>query len=96
MAYLARRPKRSRAAESAVILAFPQAKRTAFIRKQALWFLDQVAHAAEANLQHQVRLQRNTMLRRGVDPASVDRECAELMSAIRGEVWRLVLTPDGR
>jgi len=78
----------------AEVIPFPPSRRRDFIRRQAEWFLDQGARSAEANLHHQVQVQRETMLRRGIDPVRVDRECSELRAAIRGEVWRLVLTPE--
>ena len=67
----------------AEILPFPPSKRRGFVRRQAQWFLDQRPHSAEANLHHQLQLQRATMLRRGVDPNRVEAECLSLEAAIR-------------
>lgn len=79
---------------SAAVLPFPLAARRDLVRRQAARYLEQSAKSAEGNLQHQLRVQRDTMLRRGIDPVTVEQECAELQSAIRCEVWRLVLTPE--
>ncbi len=78
----------------AEILAFPPARRLGFVRRQAAWFVEQSHEAAEANLARQLDLQRETLLRKGVDAGRLAAEIRDLESAIRSEVWRLVLTPE--
>ncbi len=78
----------------AEILAFPPARRLGFVRRQAKWFVEQGHDAAEANLLRQLERQRETLLRKGVDAAHLAEEIRDLESAIRAEVWRLVLTPE--
>lgn len=78
----------------AEVLAFPLARRRDLVRRQAEWFCGQSHRAAEANIFRQLQVQRNTLLAKGVDPVTVEREVRALESAVRAEVWRLVLTPE--
>lgn len=77
------------------ILPFPLHRRSRFVLKQAERLLELGAHAAEANLFRLLQQQRDVLLRKGVDPARVDRECRELEAAIRATAWRLVFTGGG-
>ncbi|MFC3078196.1 DUF6074 family protein [Phenylobacterium terrae] len=78
----------------AEMLCFPLAQRRGFVRRQASWFCEQSAKAAEHNLFRQLQLQRDTLLRKGVDAAKVEREVAALERAIRREVVRLTCRPE--
>lgn len=78
----------------AEVIAFPLARRRDLVRRQATWFVDQSHDAAEANLARQLERQRDILTRKGADPVRLDQEIRELESAIRAEVWRLVLTPE--
>jgi hypothetical protein len=69
----------------AIILPFPLARRRAFVRRQAAWYREQGHRAAERNLAHQLKLQRDVLLRRGVDPHVVAREIVALAAAVRLE-----------
>jgi len=79
----------------AEVVPFPLARRRGLVLRQAEWFAQQSPAAAEANLLRQVQIQREALLRRGVDPCVVERECSGLVGAIRAVVWALVLTPGG-
>lgn len=78
----------------AEVLPFPPSRRRDLIRKQALWYAGQAPRAAERNLDQQIALQRETLIKKGVDPVRAERETDALRGAIRAEVWRNVLTPD--
>jgi hypothetical protein len=76
-----------------VILPFPLARRRAFVRRQAEWFVSQPRHAAEKNLRHQINVQADVLLRKGVAPEVVEREAADLERAIRQEAMRRTFSP---
>jgi hypothetical protein len=44
-----------------------------------------------ATLQQQARV----LARKGVPPDLIERECRALEAAVRTELWRLILAPDG-
>jgi len=73
----------------AEILAFPLARRAGFIRNQAARYLDLTPRGAESNLDHQLGLQRQTLLRKEIDPVVVEREVHALEQAIRNELVRV-------
>lgn len=81
-------------ARRAEVMAFPPARRLDFVRRQAAWFVEQSHEAAEANLARQLERQRETLLRKGVNPDRLTADIRQLEDAIRREVWRLVLTPE--
>lgn len=78
----------------AEVLAFPPCRRRDLIRRQAHWYAEQAPHAAERNLDQQINLQRETLIKKGVDPVSAERATEALRGAIRAEVWRNIMTPD--
>lgn len=77
----------------AEVLAFPLARRRGFIRRQAAWYCEQGQRAAESNLQYQMMVQRDALLNKGVDPASVEAGVRALEQAIRDECLRLTFSP---
>jgi hypothetical protein len=78
---------------TATVLAFPLARRFDYIRRQARWYCDQNHRSAEANLYHQMQVQRDTLLAKGVDGEAVEREVRALEVAIRNETRRLIFEP---
>ena len=48
---------------------------------------------AERHLAFSADRQAVVLRRRGIDQATIDREIAVFVSAVRAEVWRRVLTP---
>lgn len=62
----------------AEILPFPYARRRGFIRKQAAFLGAIREDVAEKHLRQQLKVQRETMERRGIDP---DRIATELRTA---------------
>jgi hypothetical protein len=78
---------------SADVVPFPLARRRDLIQRQAAWFCDQGERAAESNLWRLLQVQRDALLRRGVDPPVVEREVQALEAAIRAAATRLVYAP---
>lgn len=76
------------------VIPFPLARRSGWVRRQAAWFCDQSHAAAEKNLRAALEVQRQTMERRGVSADLIEGELEAGQSAIRAEIWRLVLTPE--
>lgn len=79
---------------SAPIVPFPLARRHAFVRRQALWFLAQGHEAAEHGLRQQIAIQRDNLLKKGVPTSVVSREVAKLEVAIRAHVRRLAIASE--
>jgi Family of unknown function (DUF6074) len=80
--------------KTATITPFPAARRSAFIRKHAERLATLTPTHADADLRHQLKIQADTMRRRGVAENVVVREIRSLESSIRAELWRVVLLPD--
>lgn len=79
----------------AEILPFPLHRRANLIRRQAAWFIEQPARAAEKNLQYLLRRQVDTLLSKGVQPDIARVEAEALAGAIRAEVWRMTFASGG-
>lgn len=77
---------------TADILAFPLNRRLGYIRRQGDWLASMSAKAADSVLLQQLQVQRDTLLRKGVDLVAVEVQLKELEDAIRAEVWKLVMT----
>jgi hypothetical protein len=80
--------------KSATITPFPAARRTAFIKKHAERMASLTPSHSEADLRHQLKIQADTMRRRGISEETISREIRALESSIRAELWRVVLLPD--
>lgn len=80
---------------TAQILAFPLARRRAFIIRQANSMAIRSEGLAEKYLEQQLRLQSETLLGKGVCPASVAREVASLERAIRSELSNIFQSSEG-
>ena len=79
----------------AEIIPFPLARRVEFVRRQANCALNMKPESGERHILRQVDQQRDILLRKGVSPEFVQRECGSLEAAIRAALWRGVLTPGG-
>jgi hypothetical protein len=77
----------------AAIVPFPLARRRAFIGKHAARMADLPPRQAEAYLSQQLRVQGDTLRRRGIAESAIAREIRSLESTIRAELWRCVITP---
>lgn len=81
---------------SAAILPFPRFRDRRFIRRHA----ENMAMAAttakaEAHLQRQLNIQRETLERRGIEPRRVMAELMATEGHIRAACWTLLLAPGG-
>jgi Family of unknown function (DUF6074) len=82
-------------APSALMIAFPQAKRVRTIEKIAASIVRaKTQEKGENVLAAAVRKQRAAMTRKGIHSDRINRECRSLESAIRARVWCLILTPN--
>lgn len=84
----------TKAPQQAAVVPFPAARRGAYIRKQATRMAELSATHAEAHLRQQLRLQAETMQRKGVDERTIAREVRSLESAVRAELWRQIFAPE--
>jgi hypothetical protein len=65
------------------VVPFPLARRRAFIQRQAKRAAVLNAAACERHIARQIEIQRDTMLRKGIDEDLVRRELSRMESAIR-------------
>ena len=79
----------------AEMIPFPLAARRRFIDRQAAVALGMKPESGERHILRTVEQQREILLRKGVQPDSVHRECMSLEGAIRAALWRAVMTPGG-
>jgi hypothetical protein len=79
---------------TATVTPFPSARRGSFIRKQAERMKTLTPTHSDAHLRQQLKIQADTMRRRGVTEDVIAREIRALESGIRAELWRVVLLPD--
>lgn len=77
------------------VIPFPLARRRVFIQRQAAAMARFSHRGAEKHLAEQLRVQRNTLTRRGVSPERIEAELRAMELAIRAELWRVVLLPGG-
>lgn len=84
------------AASKATILAFPLARRTAFVRKIADRMLARTMPDAEAVLSQELRRQEKVLVRKGLADRDIQRELRSLEAAVRTQVWcRVLQRPPG-
>lgn len=74
---------------TADVLAYPLARRSGLVGRQARWFVDQAPAAAERNLARLLQMQCDTLIRKRVPEGQARREAAALEAAIRAAVARL-------
>ena len=79
----------------AVIIPFPCLRRQPFIIRQARRMSALPLQQAEAYLAQQLRVQANTMFRKGVTSHRVSYEISQLEGAIRATLKHLVRVPGG-
>ncbi|TXN21270.1 DUF6074 family protein [Methylobacterium sp. WL9] len=76
----------------AIVLPFPAARRRGFICKQGARLADLPRREAEKHLAYQLRLQHETMARKGIDTAEIECQVGALETAIRCEIARNLVT----
>jgi hypothetical protein len=79
----------------AQILPFPIARRWAFVFKQAEHAALMHPDAGERYVLRQLKLQADTLRRKGVAEDLIQRELGCLETAIRAALWKAVNTPGG-
>ncbi len=80
---------------TAIILPFRQARRRRFVLNQAASVACRSPSEGEEYLARHIRIQAETLARKGVAPELIAIEMRSLECAIRAELWRMVLTPGG-
>jgi len=78
---------------TAILFAFPLTRRPHFIRNQARRVAELSPVAGEKHIAAQIKTQRDAMARKGMAVEIIERETAQLESAIRAAVWSAVLMP---
>lgn len=79
----------------AEVLPFPLAARVDFVERHARLIAGMSAEVGEAHLQRQLKVQADTLARKGVAPELIESELKALESAIRAALWRNVFAPSG-
>jgi hypothetical protein len=81
---------------TAQVVPFPRARNRPHVMRHAHYVALVSEHAGERYLLQQINVQRQTMLRRGVAPQMVERECRAIEAAIRTALWNIVMRqPEG-
>ncbi|MCB5176775.1 DUF6074 family protein [Microvirga lenta] len=80
---------------SARVIPFPSVRRRSFVLRHAQHIASLSHSAGEKHLARQLKIQVDAMTRKGVAPELIEQERCALESAIRAELWSLVLTPGG-
>ena len=75
---------------SAEVIPYPITRRWAFVAKQADHAAWMRPTAAERYIQHQIKVQGDTMRRKGVAEDLIQRELRCLETAIRAALWKAV------
>lgn len=75
----------------AVVVPFPASRRQRFIARQAERAAELNPDAGERHIKQQVEIQTRAMLRKGIDPAVIDREMQCFEAAIRRALWDAVM-----
>ena len=79
---------------TAQVIPFPSTRRREFIRRHASRMAALPA-MAEKHLAYQLRVQAETMERRGIAPDLIAAQVRGLESAIRCELWRVTILEGG-
>jgi hypothetical protein len=79
---------------TAAVLPFPLVRRRDFVLRNAERIADAQPTTAEKLLAHTIIVQTGTMARRGIAPDLIAREAKALETAIRCELWRLIILGD--
>jgi len=76
------------------IIRFPLARQRPLVMKLAKRMAGQVPGRAEKTLRVELQRRVDTLHRQGLSDQAVEREVHALESAVRVQLWRLVLLPD--
>ena len=78
----------------AFVIPCPQNRRRRFVRRMAMRVTAAPQRTGEKLLAATIKQQAASMARKGISGDLIDRECRKLESAIRAQMWRIVLLPD--
>ncbi|MCK1456674.1 hypothetical protein IVB36_38795 [Bradyrhizobium sp. 35] len=67
-----------------------------YIKRHVEFVLTRSAEQGEQHVQRNLRALRRTLAEMGVDREAIDAEVRRVEAAVRAELWRQVLTPDGQ
>jgi hypothetical protein len=76
---------------SASVVPFPLIKRVHFVRRTAARVAEASPKTAEKLLAVAIQQQADTLTRKGVAPNLIAREVKALESALRAQLWHLIL-----
>jgi Family of unknown function (DUF6074) len=76
------------------IVRFPLARQRPLVMKLAKRMAVQVSGRAEKTLRAELQRRVDALHRQGLSDQAVEREVHALESAVRAQLWRLVLLPD--
>jgi uncharacterized protein DUF6074 len=75
----------------AEVLPFPIVRRRAYVTKQAAHAACMNPDAGERYIQYQLKIQGDSLRRKGVPEPMIEREISGLETAIRGSMQRLLI-----
>ena len=87
-------PHAARSRKRAKIILFPLARQWPLVSKLARQMAGQMPARAEKTLRAELQRRIDALHRQGLSDQAVEREVRALESAVRSELWRLVLLPD--
>jgi hypothetical protein len=87
-------PHAARSRKRAKIIRFPLARQWPLVSKLARQMAGQMPARAEKTLRAELQRRIDALHRQGLSDQAVEREVRALESAVRSELWRLVLLPD--
>jgi hypothetical protein len=87
-------PHAARSRKRARIIRFPLARQWPLVSKLARQMAAQMPARAEKTLRSETQRRIDALHRQGLSDQAVEREVRALESAVRSELWRLVLLPD--
>lgn len=76
------------------VVPFPRWRNRPFVHKHACQVANQRQDVGERYLERQLDIQCEKMNERGIDPVTITVHRKTLDTAIRAELWRIVLVPE--
>jgi hypothetical protein len=67
----------------------------AYVKRHVAHVLTRSAEQGEANVVRNLKCIRENLEEMGIDKDAIDAEVRSIEAAVRAEIWRQVLTPDG-
>jgi hypothetical protein len=77
------------------VIPYPVTRRRDFVLRNAARIAEAQPKTAEKLLTHTIKVQVETMARRGIAPTLISREARALENAIRSELWRISMPRGG-